>query len=59
LPRFTISSRTGITNKEETLHARRRELTQIASDAATNRGYAVYDDYNEALREEIYQERWL
>lgn len=35
------------------------KIIQIARDAANNRGYAVYDDYNEALRQEVCQERWL
>jgi len=35
------------------------EIVQIARGATNNRGYAVYDDYNEALRREICQERWL
>ncbi len=32
-------------------------IIQIASDAANNRGYAIYDDYNEALRQEICERR--
>ena len=34
-------------------------IIRIAGEAASDRGYAVYDDYNEALRQEICQERWL
>lgn len=33
-----------------------KRIVKIAREAANNRGYAVYDDYNEALRQEICQE---
>lgn len=36
---------------------RKRKIVQIARDAANNREYAAYDDYNEALRKEICQEK--
>jgi hypothetical protein len=32
---------------------------QIAREGARTRGYAIYDDYNEDLRQEICQERSL
>ncbi len=34
-------------------------IVEIARVSSANRGYAVYDDYNEALRREVCQERWL
>ena len=32
---------------------------QIATDGVRTRGYAIYDDFNEDLRQEICQERSL
>jgi hypothetical protein len=34
-------------------------ILEIARVAANDRGYAIYDDFNEALRREICHERWL
>ena len=36
-----------------------QRIIKIAAEAAKNRGYAVYDDYNDALRQEICQEKSL
>ncbi len=34
-------------------------IVRIASNAVRSRGYAIYDDYNEDLRQEICQDRSL
>ena len=36
-----------------------RAIVDIARNASTRRGHAVYDDFNDALRKEICEQRWL